>query len=69
MLREDGLLERRNEAVAQQPPEVGGDGKEQELDEEGACEEHLLRVIEQLEEWSLYCRGASASNVFPHMRK
>ena len=47
VLREAGLLERRNEAVAQQQPDVGADGEEQE---QRCDEEQLLRVIEQLEE-------------------
>ena len=51
VLREEGLLERRNAAVAQQQRDVGADGEEQEeFDEERAREEHMLRVIEQLEE-------------------
>ena len=62
MLREEELVERRNEAVAQLPPDEDRNGQEQEeLDEEGAHEEHLLRVIEKLDE----C-GASASSLFPH---
>ena len=62
VLREEELVERRTEAVTRQPPDVGRNGHvQEELADEGAREEDLPLVIEQLDE----C-GASASSPFPH---